>query len=145
MTDTLERFAADIGRPDQDARTAARERQAVLTKPAGSLGRLEELSIWLAGVQGVCPTRPLEQVRVVVFAGDHGVATTGVSAYPPKSPRRWCQRARRRRSRQRTRPARRRQVRVVDMAVDADPATCPLPSRSTKYAVGSGRSTSRTR
>ena len=75
-------LAARIERPDESARMAARERQLQLTKPTGALGRLEDLSIWLAGVQGSCPTRPLEQVRVVVFAGDHGVAGGGVSAYP---------------------------------------------------------------
>ena len=82
MTDVVERLAGSIERPDESARMAARERQLVLTKPTGSLGRVEELSVWLAGVQGSCPTRPLERVRVVVFAADHGVATTGVSAYP---------------------------------------------------------------
>jgi nicotinate-nucleotide--dimethylbenzimidazole phosphoribosyltransferase len=73
-----------VQRPDEEARAQARERQLVLTKPAGALGRLEELSIWLAGVQGQCPTRPLDRVRVVVFAGDHGIAADGVSAYPPE-------------------------------------------------------------
>jgi nicotinate-nucleotide--dimethylbenzimidazole phosphoribosyltransferase len=61
---------------------AARARQAVLTKPAGALGRLEEVSVWLAGVQGTCPPRPFRRIRAVVFAGDHGVAASGVSAYP---------------------------------------------------------------
>jgi len=70
--------------PDLDAAAmeAAAERQGRLTKPAGALGRLEGLSVWLAGVQGVSPPRPPERVRVVVFAGDHGVAGSGVSAYP---------------------------------------------------------------
>lgn len=60
---------------------AARARQNVLTKPAGSLGRLEELSIQLAGVTG----RPLPSMRekaIVIMAGDHGVVAEGVSAYP---------------------------------------------------------------
>ncbi len=77
-------FAERITAPDLDAREEARQRQAVLAKPPGALGRLEELSIWLAGVQGVCPPRPLDRARVVVFAGDHGVARRGVSAYPPE-------------------------------------------------------------
>ncbi len=80
----LEALAAQITGPDEAARSAAAERQATLTKPAGALGRLEELSVWLCGVQGVCPPRPLDRVRVVIFAGDHGVARTGVSAYPPE-------------------------------------------------------------
>lgn len=48
----------------------------------GALGALEDLGAWLASVQGVCPPRRLDDVRVVVFAGDHGVAQSGVSAYP---------------------------------------------------------------
>jgi nicotinate-nucleotide--dimethylbenzimidazole phosphoribosyltransferase len=57
-------------------------RQATLTKPAGALGRLEPLSVWLAGAQGRCPPARPERIRVVIFAGDHGVARAGVSAYP---------------------------------------------------------------
>ena len=53
-----------------------------LTKPPGSLGRLEDLSVWVSSCQGVCPPRQFERARVVVFAGDHGVAAAGVSAYP---------------------------------------------------------------
>jgi nicotinate-nucleotide--dimethylbenzimidazole phosphoribosyltransferase len=68
--------------PDEAAQQAARLRQSQLTKPAGSLGRLEELSIWLAGVRGVCPPPAAHRIRVVIFAGDHGVAAAGVSAYP---------------------------------------------------------------
>ncbi|WP_422746421.1 nicotinate-nucleotide--dimethylbenzimidazole phosphoribosyltransferase [Mycobacterium sp. WMMD1722] len=68
--------------PDAAAVAAARARQDWLTKPRGALGRLEELSVWVAGCQGVCPPRPFTRARVVVFAGDHGVASAGVSAYP---------------------------------------------------------------
>jgi len=68
--------------PDAAAAAAAVARQGTLAKPAGALGRLEALAAWLAGVQGVCPPRPLRRVRVVVFAGDHGIAAAGVSAYP---------------------------------------------------------------
>lgn len=68
--------------PDREVAEAARERQTTLTKPAGSLGRLEELGNWVAACQGKCPPKPIERPRVVVFAGDHGVATHGVSAYP---------------------------------------------------------------
>lgn len=77
LTDSIERG-------DESARAAARERQATLVKPPGSLGRIEDLSVWLCGVQGVCPPRPLDRVRVVVFAGDHGIAAAGTSAYPPE-------------------------------------------------------------
>ncbi len=68
--------------PDAQAAAAARARQGRLTKPQGSLGRLEDLSVWVASCQGACPPRPLQRPRVVVFAGDHGVAKAGVSAYP---------------------------------------------------------------
>ena len=67
---------------DEDAMVAAAARQDTLTKPQGALGRLEALSVWLAGAQGICPPRNPRNVRVVVFAGDHGVAASGVSAYP---------------------------------------------------------------
>jgi nicotinate-nucleotide--dimethylbenzimidazole phosphoribosyltransferase len=67
------------GHPAASAAVAARE--AVLTKPPRSLGRLEELVAWLAHWQGHAPPR-LEQVDVLVFAGNHGVTRQGVSAYP---------------------------------------------------------------
>lgn len=70
--------------PDAVAAAAARERQNTLTKPPGSLGRLEDLSVWVAACQGACPPLQFERARVVVFAGDHGVARSGVSAYPPE-------------------------------------------------------------
>jgi nicotinate-nucleotide--dimethylbenzimidazole phosphoribosyltransferase len=87
VTDTLDLAALveRIGLPDAVARAEAADRQGLLTKPVGALGRLEELSLWLAAAQGSCPPRPLERVRVVVFAGDHGVArTSSTSAYPPE-------------------------------------------------------------
>ncbi|MGY0497700.1 nicotinate-nucleotide--dimethylbenzimidazole phosphoribosyltransferase [Nocardia sp. FBN12] len=68
--------------PDAQVRVAAEQRQTQLTKPAGSLGRLEELGNWVAACQGTCPPEQFERARVVVFAGDHGVAKHGVSAYP---------------------------------------------------------------
>ncbi|MFW0792834.1 nicotinate-nucleotide--dimethylbenzimidazole phosphoribosyltransferase [Gordonia sp. CPCC 205515] len=70
--------------PDLVAESAARERHATLTKPPGSLGRLEEIGIWLAACQGTCPPRQFTQPTVAVFAGDHGVAQGGVSAFPPE-------------------------------------------------------------
>jgi nicotinate-nucleotide--dimethylbenzimidazole phosphoribosyltransferase len=68
--------------PSEAARRQAVTRHAVLTKPVGSLGKLEELGAWVAACQGTCPPRPFTRPRVVVFAGDHGVARHGVSAYP---------------------------------------------------------------
>ena len=70
--------------PDTAAAAAARARQDTLTKPTGALGRLEDLSVWVASCQGHCPPKQFERARVVVFAGDHGVARSGVSAYPPE-------------------------------------------------------------
>ncbi|MDX1881796.1 nicotinate-nucleotide--dimethylbenzimidazole phosphoribosyltransferase [Mycolicibacterium sp. 120270] len=71
-----------IEAPDEDAAAQARARQDTLTKPAGSLGRLEDLSVWVAACQGVCPPNQFQRARVVVFAGDHGVTSAGVSAFP---------------------------------------------------------------
>jgi nicotinate-nucleotide--dimethylbenzimidazole phosphoribosyltransferase len=53
-----------------------------LATPAGALGRLGELGVWVSAVQGVCPPEPIDNIRAVIFAGDHGVADFGVSAYP---------------------------------------------------------------
>ncbi|MDA2890381.1 nicotinate-nucleotide--dimethylbenzimidazole phosphoribosyltransferase [Mycolicibacterium sp. BiH015] len=75
-------YFPDIPAPDTEAAAAARDRQTVLTKPAGALGRLEDLSIWVSACQGSCPPKQFERARVVVFAGDHGVTSAGVSAYP---------------------------------------------------------------
>ncbi len=66
---------------DQHAAAAARHHLDQLTKPAGSLGRLEELAIQLAGITGQAQPR-FEQKAVIVLAADHGVAAEGVSAYP---------------------------------------------------------------
>ena len=66
---------------DEAARTKVRLRQADLTKPVGSLGRLEEITEWLAAWQGN-PQPRCRRPRVCVFAGAHGVVARGVSAYP---------------------------------------------------------------
>lgn len=66
---------------DTEAIAQARERQSQLTKPPGSLGRLEELSIQLAGILGY-PLPDLRSKALIVMAADHGVAREGVSAYP---------------------------------------------------------------
>ena len=82
--DTLAAFGrliADMPLVDAEATEKARAREAVLTKPAGALGRLEDLAEWLAGWQGRHPG-DVERVLVAVFAGNHGVAAQGVSAYP---------------------------------------------------------------
>lgn len=74
-------FDQPIAAPDAAVEAAARERQAQLTKPPGSLGRLEEMGITLAAMQGT--QRPhVEKLWITVFAADHGVVAEGVSAFP---------------------------------------------------------------
>lgn len=79
----LERFLVDQIIPplDHAAMEAARERQNTLTKPPGSLGRLEDLSIQLAGIYGD-PMPTIEHKVIITMAGDHGVVAEGVSAFP---------------------------------------------------------------
>jgi nicotinate-nucleotide--dimethylbenzimidazole phosphoribosyltransferase len=79
--DEIRELLSHLPGPDLDAGTAAAAHQAQLTKPAGSLGRLEELAIWLATWQARHPPR-IERPRTLVFAANHGVAARGVSAYP---------------------------------------------------------------
>ena len=130
--------------PDEGSREQARRRQATLTKPSGALGRLEGVSVWLSGVQGQCPPSTPSDVRVVVFAGDHGVArTSGTSAYPPEVTAQMVLNflsggaavnvlAR----------ASGAAVRVVDVSVDVDPAFYELPDETlaalTRYRVRRG-------
>jgi nicotinate-nucleotide--dimethylbenzimidazole phosphoribosyltransferase len=73
-----------ITTPSAVIRRQAEERCAALAKPTGALGRLEQLACWLAACQGRCPPGPVDNVRAVIFAGDHGVSRYGVSAYPPE-------------------------------------------------------------
>lgn len=68
--------------PSRAAHEAAVAHLAKLAKPTGALGQLESLAAWLSACQGECPPRPVERVRAVVLAGDHGISHFGVSAYP---------------------------------------------------------------
>ena len=79
--DEMRRILRDLPGPDQEAQTKVVQRQTELTKPPGSLGRLEEIAEWLAAWQGRASPR-VERPRIAVFAGTHGVAARGVSAYP---------------------------------------------------------------
>src|ERR1700693_4664643 len=79
--DEIRALMAHLPGPDLDAGTAAANRERQLTKPAGALGRLEELAAWLATWQGRHPPT-LDHPRTIVFAANHGVAVRGVSAYP---------------------------------------------------------------
>jgi nicotinate-nucleotide--dimethylbenzimidazole phosphoribosyltransferase len=78
---TLEQVLQRIKPLDEKAMAAARARQDTLTKPLGSLGRLEELSIKLAGIRGE-PIPRINHKAIITMAADHGVAIEGVSAYP---------------------------------------------------------------
>ncbi len=71
-----------LPKTDTHSRDVATERQKILTKPAGSLGRLEDIAIWLASWQGRAAPL-LDKCQTIVFAGNHGVAARGVSAFPP--------------------------------------------------------------
>ena len=79
--DDFRELLRNLPGPDIAALSAARERDAQLTKPAGALGRLEEIAFWLAAWTGRAPAvnRPL----VAIFAGNHGVTKQGVTPFPP--------------------------------------------------------------
>src|SRR5215468_2578228 len=79
--DELRAACLDLPPGDLKAAAAATERQGQLTKPPGSLGRLEDVVVWLAQWQGRSMPR-LDRVDIFVFAGNHGVTAQGVSAYP---------------------------------------------------------------
>lgn len=78
----FEAALADLREADPHAEADARVRQSELTKPAGSLGRLEELAIFFAAWQGR-PRPQIVRARAAIFAGNHGVTVHGVSAFPP--------------------------------------------------------------
>ena len=75
---------ASIRPPSGRAAAEADARQSQLTKPPGSMGLLEDLGSQLAAIAGQCPPPVPSAPAVAVFAGDHGVAKSGVSAYPPE-------------------------------------------------------------
>ncbi len=79
--DEMRALLRELPGPDLEAGTAAAAREAQLTKPAGALGRLEELTQWLSVWQGKHPP-VLRRPRTAVFAANHGIAARGVSAYP---------------------------------------------------------------
>lgn len=79
--DQLRNLIADLPRADDKAAAAARDRDAQLTKPAGSLARLEDIAVFMAGWQQRNPPR-CDSVKTLVFAGNHGVTAQGISAFP---------------------------------------------------------------
>ncbi|BAM88779.1 nicotinate-nucleotide--dimethylbenzimidazole phosphoribosyltransferase [Bradyrhizobium oligotrophicum S58] len=76
-------ISLDCAAPSETHRQAALARQAQLTKPLGALGRLEDVAVELAALQAT-ETPGADRVPVVLFAGDHGIARQGISAYPPE-------------------------------------------------------------
>ncbi|SNS94544.1 nicotinate-nucleotide-dimethylbenzimidazole phosphoribosyltransferase [Granulicella rosea] len=77
----IDRIVKDLTPPDEQARTQARAHLDTLTKPLGSLGRLEDIAAQLIAIHGAAPSLPLRKA-VYTFAADHGIADEGVSAYP---------------------------------------------------------------
>ena len=136
----LDTYASLVERPHSAFQAAAEQQRRQLLPPAPSLGRLGELGEWLAAVQGRCPTVPLEVAKVVLFAGDHGVARQGVSALPadatPGLVRAAIDGATTTNTLARRYGAR---VRVVDICVDCDPAEFPADVVRHRVRRGSGR------
>lgn len=136
----LDDFGNVIERPDGGVRRDAEERRERLVVRPGSLGRLDELGEWLAAAQSTVPVRPLERPRVVLFAGDHGVAELDVSGRPASTTKDLVRAVLEGAS-----PvsvlARRFDVpvRVVDMAVDCDPGELPADVVRHRVRRGSGR------
>ena len=81
MANYLDRVLAAIKPLDSSAMAIAQQRQNSLTKPLGSLGRLEELSVQIAGIRGEAVPK-LEHKAIITMAADHGVTAEGVSLYP---------------------------------------------------------------
>lgn len=78
----LDETVAAIRPADAAAEAEARDRLDRMTKPRGSLGRVEDLAVRLAGIAGQCPPAVPEPAAVAVFAGDHGVHAQGVTPWP---------------------------------------------------------------
>ncbi|MFE0103729.1 nicotinate-nucleotide--dimethylbenzimidazole phosphoribosyltransferase [Streptomyces sp. NPDC059009] len=136
----LDDFTDLIERPDGGVRRDAEERRARLTVPPGALGRLDELGEWLSAAQSAVPVRPVERPRVVLFAGDHGVAELGVSARPAGSAAELVRAVLSGASPVAT-LARRLDVpvRVVDLALDCAPDALPAEVAGHRVRRGSGR------
>jgi nicotinate-nucleotide--dimethylbenzimidazole phosphoribosyltransferase len=125
--------------PDQQAHRQAVARHEQLTKPAGSLGRLEELGVWATACQGVCPPHAFVRPQVVVFAADHGVAAHGVSAYPSEVTQQMMVNFLSGGAAVNVLAAASgATVRVVDVAVDCDPAAVATPPLVTRHKVRRG-------
>jgi nicotinate-nucleotide--dimethylbenzimidazole phosphoribosyltransferase len=136
----LDDFSDLIERPDAGVRRAAEERRERLVAPPGVYGRLDELGEWLAAAQGSALVKPITQPRVVLFAGDHGVAGLAVSARPAGSAHMLVHAVLGGESG--TAVLARRfgaGLRVVDMSLDCDPAELPEEVVRHRVRRGSGR------
>ena len=81
MTDSLRALLRDLPPADEKSRAALADRAAQILRPAGALARLDEIAVFIGGWQR-CVTPIIERPVALIFAGDHGVAADGVSAYP---------------------------------------------------------------
>ncbi|OIV37564.1 nicotinate-nucleotide--dimethylbenzimidazole phosphoribosyltransferase [Mangrovactinospora gilvigrisea] len=139
----LHSLSAAVQRPDPETEAAAEQYRLRLPAPAGALGQLDALGAWLASVQERCPTEPIARPRVIVLAGDHGVAAAGVSAHTERgtttldlvravldgaAPVNVL-----------ARTAGDVPVRVVDICLDADPEQLPPDTAKHRVRRGSGR------
>ncbi|MFC8538474.1 nicotinate-nucleotide--dimethylbenzimidazole phosphoribosyltransferase [Streptomyces sp. NPDC057249] len=136
----LDDFSDLIERPDGGVRRDAEERRERLVVPPGALGRLDELAEWLSTAQQASPVRTVEQPRVVLFAGDHGVAGLDVSGRAASTAHELV-RATLDGSTPLAVLARRFSVpvRIVDAGLDCDPELLPEAVVRTRVRRGSGR------
>ncbi|MFJ3647218.1 nicotinate-nucleotide--dimethylbenzimidazole phosphoribosyltransferase [Streptomyces murinus] len=136
----LDDFTDLIERPDGGVRRDAETRRERQIVPPGALGRLDELGEWLTAAQSAVPVRTVERPRLILFAGDHGIAELDVSTRPAGGARELVRNVLEGAS-----PAavlaRRLQVpvRVVDMALDCDPGDLPEDVGRHRVRRGSGR------
>ncbi|MEU1469894.1 nicotinate-nucleotide--dimethylbenzimidazole phosphoribosyltransferase [Streptomyces sp. NPDC005761] len=136
----LDDFSDLIERPDGGVRRDAEERRERFIVPPGALGRLDELGEWLSAAQQAVPVRAIEQPRVVLFAGDHGVAELDVSGRAAGSAHELV-RATLEGSTPLAVLARRFSVpvRIVDAGLDCEPGLLPEAVVRTRVRRGSGR------
>lgn len=135
----LDDFSDLIKRPDSTVRRAAEERRERLAVPPGTLGRLDELGEWLAAARAEVPVAPVERPRVVLFAGDHGVAGLEVSARPAGTAEALVRAVLAGEAPVAVLADRLGvPVRVVDVAVDCDPGTLPAEVVRHRVRRGSG-------
>ncbi|MFI9105877.1 nicotinate-nucleotide--dimethylbenzimidazole phosphoribosyltransferase [Streptomyces fildesensis] len=136
----LDDFGSLVERPDAGVRRDAQDRWQRLVSPPGALGKPAELAEWLSAAQGRVPARPIARPRVLLFAGDHGVASLRVSAHEAGTAVALVRSvldggapvnvlARQFGA----------QVRVIDMSLDCDPAELPADVTAHRVRRGSGR------